>query len=232
MAHAIIRGKNGRRHEVDFGDSPVRVEVHASEETVEIFVEADFETHAEGRRRFAVTSPATSSVRRQAKRHDVECRRIVDAAAATNSAPLPYSMSWPRAPHRASGLVQNGWHGQGQESWMLDKEIAENALAYFEAKARNPNARPRQHKWTAVLLLCGGTGISLDWLFIGDPGNLISSLVHARQRDPGARGNIPVVLHPKRKTAQRSREVIDLEKERARRRQPDGPQGPSDQPAA
>jgi hypothetical protein len=54
MTHAIIRGKNGRRHEVDFGDAPVRVEIYASEETVEIFVEADFETHAEERRRFAI----------------------------------------------------------------------------------------------------------------------------------------------------------------------------------
>src|SRR6266478_4725080 len=54
MAHAIIRGRNGRRHEVDFQDSPVRVEIYASEETIEIFVEADFETHAEERRRFAV----------------------------------------------------------------------------------------------------------------------------------------------------------------------------------
>jgi hypothetical protein len=54
MTHAIIRGKNGRLHEVDFADAPVRVEVHASEETVEIFVEADFETHAEERRRFAL----------------------------------------------------------------------------------------------------------------------------------------------------------------------------------
>ena len=54
MAHAIIRKMDGRRHEVDFGDSPVRVEVYASEETVEIFVEADFETHAEERRRFAI----------------------------------------------------------------------------------------------------------------------------------------------------------------------------------
>ena len=44
MPHAIIRGRNGRRHEVDFGDLPVRVAVYASEETVEIFVEADFET--------------------------------------------------------------------------------------------------------------------------------------------------------------------------------------------
>jgi hypothetical protein len=51
MPYVIIRGKNGRRHEVDFGDSPIRVEVYASEETVEIFVEADFETLPEKRRR-------------------------------------------------------------------------------------------------------------------------------------------------------------------------------------
>jgi hypothetical protein len=46
MAHAIIRGKNGRRHEVDFGGAPIRVEVHASEETVKIFVEADHDSTA------------------------------------------------------------------------------------------------------------------------------------------------------------------------------------------
>ena len=76
MAHAIIRGRNGRRHEVDFGDSPVRVEVYASEETVEISVEADFETLPEGRRRFAILniprhqfSEATgAAARRAAKR--------------------------------------------------------------------------------------------------------------------------------------------------------------------
>jgi len=56
MSHAIIRGHNGRRHEVDFGDAPIRVEVHASDETVEIFVEADVETHPESRRRFAILS--------------------------------------------------------------------------------------------------------------------------------------------------------------------------------
>lgn len=54
MAHAIIRGKNGRRHEVDFGDAPLRVEVYASGETVELFVEADSETLPEERRRFAI----------------------------------------------------------------------------------------------------------------------------------------------------------------------------------
>ena len=54
MTHAIIRGNNGRRYEVDFRDSPVRVEVYASETTIEIFVEADFETLPEERRRFAI----------------------------------------------------------------------------------------------------------------------------------------------------------------------------------
>ena len=54
MPHAIIRGKNGRRHEVDFGDAPIRVEIYASDETVEIFVGADFDTMPEERRRFAL----------------------------------------------------------------------------------------------------------------------------------------------------------------------------------
>jgi hypothetical protein len=73
MPHAIIRGANGRRHEVDFGDAPVRVEIYASEETVEIFIEADFETHPEERRRFALLnlprhlfSEATAAAARRA----------------------------------------------------------------------------------------------------------------------------------------------------------------------
>ena len=73
MPHAIIRGANGRRHEVGFGDAPVRVEIYASEETVEIFIEADFETHPEERRRFALLniprhlfSEATASAARRA----------------------------------------------------------------------------------------------------------------------------------------------------------------------
>jgi hypothetical protein len=72
MPHAIIRGKNGRRHEVDFGDD-VRVEIHSSEETVEIFIEADFETLPEGRQRFAILnvprhlfSEATAAAARRA----------------------------------------------------------------------------------------------------------------------------------------------------------------------
>jgi hypothetical protein len=34
---------------VDSGDASIRVEINASDATVEIFVEADFETHAEER---------------------------------------------------------------------------------------------------------------------------------------------------------------------------------------
>jgi hypothetical protein len=56
MPHAIIRGGNGRRHEVDFGDAPIRVEIYHSDETVEIFIEADFETIPEERRRFALVN--------------------------------------------------------------------------------------------------------------------------------------------------------------------------------
>src|SRR5256714_4494260 len=73
MSHAIIRGANGRRHEVDFGDAPVRVEIYASEETVEIFIEADFDALPEERRRFALVnvprhlfSEATAATARRA----------------------------------------------------------------------------------------------------------------------------------------------------------------------
>jgi hypothetical protein len=54
MPYAIIRGRNGRRHEVDFGDAAVRVQISSSEETVEIFIEADLESLPEERRRFAI----------------------------------------------------------------------------------------------------------------------------------------------------------------------------------
>ncbi len=54
MSHAIIRGKSGRRHEVDFKGCALRVEVYASDETVEIFVEADTDKLPEERRRFAL----------------------------------------------------------------------------------------------------------------------------------------------------------------------------------
>ena len=67
----------GEVAELPPGDAPVRLEVHASEETVEIFVEADFEAHAEERRRFAVLnvprhlfSEATGQAARRAAKKD------------------------------------------------------------------------------------------------------------------------------------------------------------------
>ena len=54
MPYAIIRGKNRRRHEVDLGDAPVRVRIFSSDETVEIFIEADSDTLPEEHRRFAI----------------------------------------------------------------------------------------------------------------------------------------------------------------------------------
>ena len=73
MPHAIIRGENGRRHEVELGDASVRVEIYPSAETVEIFIEADFETLPEERRRFALLniprhlfSEATAAAARRA----------------------------------------------------------------------------------------------------------------------------------------------------------------------
>jgi hypothetical protein len=54
MPHAIIRGGNGRRHEVDFEDAEIRIEVYSSEETVEIVVEAVNDLATSDRRRFAL----------------------------------------------------------------------------------------------------------------------------------------------------------------------------------
>jgi hypothetical protein len=53
MPHAIIRDENGRRHEVSFPGASVRVEIHSSEETLEIFVEGDADVPEE-RRRFVL----------------------------------------------------------------------------------------------------------------------------------------------------------------------------------
>ena len=54
MPHAIIRGGNGRRHEVDFEDAEIRIEVYSGDETVEIVVEAVNDLAPSDRRRFAL----------------------------------------------------------------------------------------------------------------------------------------------------------------------------------
>jgi hypothetical protein len=77
MPHAIIRGKSGRCHEVDFEGPPLRVEIHASDESVEIFLEADSAELPEERRRFALIniprhlfSQATAEAAKRKKRKD------------------------------------------------------------------------------------------------------------------------------------------------------------------
>ena len=53
MSFAKIRGGNSRRHEVDFGDDPIVIDVIASTLTVQITVQAVEEGVAPERRRFA-----------------------------------------------------------------------------------------------------------------------------------------------------------------------------------
>ena len=54
MAHAIIRGANGRRHEVDFEDVGITAEVFFSDEAVEIAVEAPEDPTPSDKPRFAL----------------------------------------------------------------------------------------------------------------------------------------------------------------------------------
>ena len=56
MSHVIIRGENGRRHEVDFGDAELTVSLHASAETVEIAIDADDPGRPSHKRRFALVN--------------------------------------------------------------------------------------------------------------------------------------------------------------------------------
>jgi hypothetical protein len=78
-----LQGLTARCHEVDFGSSPLRVEVHAGEETVEIHIEADFDTLAENRRRFAIVSmsrqqfsEATGAAARRAAANNLRRKRL------------------------------------------------------------------------------------------------------------------------------------------------------------
>ena len=53
MSFAIIRGSNGRRHEVDFGDAEIEVDIAIGSETVQITVEAVDDLAPSDKRRFA-----------------------------------------------------------------------------------------------------------------------------------------------------------------------------------
>jgi hypothetical protein len=53
VSFAVIRGHNGRRHEVDFGDAAIEVDVAIGSETVQITVEATHDQAPSDKRRFA-----------------------------------------------------------------------------------------------------------------------------------------------------------------------------------
>ena len=55
--HAILRGADGRRHEVDFGDDPVVVEVSMSDITVQITMTASDDLNSDQARFVTVTVP-------------------------------------------------------------------------------------------------------------------------------------------------------------------------------
>jgi hypothetical protein len=53
VSFAIIRGSNGRRHEVDFGDAEIEVDVAIGSEIVQITIEAIRDLAPSDKRRFA-----------------------------------------------------------------------------------------------------------------------------------------------------------------------------------
>jgi hypothetical protein len=76
MPHAIIRGGNGRRHEVDVEDAKIRIEVYSGDETVEIVVEQS--TTARLRIAAGLRSPTFQSIssrRRSARRRSARERQ-------------------------------------------------------------------------------------------------------------------------------------------------------------
>ena len=54
MAHAILRGANGRRHDVAFEDAEITVEIFFGDETVEIVVGSPHDLAPSDKRRFAL----------------------------------------------------------------------------------------------------------------------------------------------------------------------------------
>lgn len=56
MTHVIIRGNNGRRHEVDFENAEITVEVFTNDQNVELVIEALDEDRPWQKKRFTLVS--------------------------------------------------------------------------------------------------------------------------------------------------------------------------------
>jgi hypothetical protein len=82
--YAILRGANGRRHEVDFGDDPVGVNVAMSDITVQITMTVPGDPDPDRARFATVTVPReqlvaamTEAVNRRSRPGDVTGIRVV-----------------------------------------------------------------------------------------------------------------------------------------------------------
>jgi hypothetical protein len=82
--YAILRGANGRRHEVDFGDDPVVVNVAMTDITVQITMTAPGDLNPDQARSVTVTVPReqlvaamAEAVNRRSKPGDVTGIRVV-----------------------------------------------------------------------------------------------------------------------------------------------------------
>jgi hypothetical protein len=82
--YAILRGANGRRHEVDFGDDPVVMNVAMSDITVQITMTASGDLNPDRERFVTVTVPReqlvaamAEAVNRRSKPGDVTGIRLV-----------------------------------------------------------------------------------------------------------------------------------------------------------
>jgi hypothetical protein len=82
--YAILRGANGRRHEVDFGDEPVAVSAAMSPSSVQITVEALEDPHTKGRfvtillPREALATALAAAAGRPGIKEDVGARLVED----------------------------------------------------------------------------------------------------------------------------------------------------------
>jgi hypothetical protein len=82
--YAILRGANGRRHEVEFGDDPVVVDVAMSDVTVQITMTASGDPGFDRGRFVTVTVPReqlvaamAESVNRRSRKGDAAGIRVV-----------------------------------------------------------------------------------------------------------------------------------------------------------
>ena len=80
MTHVIIRGNNGRRHEVDFEDAEVTVEVFVNERCVELVIEALDEDRPLQKKRFVLVNLPRADFDRAMAEAARQCKSSIKAA--------------------------------------------------------------------------------------------------------------------------------------------------------